>query len=223
VIGLAAVLIVLAALAASARVWGKPGPSAVISLTFPRTVTYEQAVAAARSLAGLLPPWWRRPWDCPAVTIELRATPVGVAHVLTMPAARVEYVIGSLRAAIPGLRVTDEPSPLPSTDLVRELRVSGVGSLRTNAAADTNTGILASLQPLAGGESAVIQYVIAPTAPDRSPGPPRGPLQDGGVRRSSRRRRSSRPSPSPFASGSRLRHGHAAPNCSPACSAHSTP
>jgi hypothetical protein len=139
-------------------------PAAVVRLTFPRTVTADQAIAAARSLAGLLPPWWRFA-PAPSVTLETRATAEGVRHALTMPASRAEYVIGSLRAAIPGLRVDDEPAA--STDgltLARELQVTRGGELRTDTVASGNAGLLAALQPLDRGERAVLQYVITPTA-----------------------------------------------------------
>lgn len=138
--------------------------SAVVRLTFPRTVSTDQAVTAARSLAGLLPPWWWRLFEVPTITLEVRATASGVEHVLTMPASRTEYVIGALRAAIPGLRVHDDaPSPRADFDLARELRISGSGNLRTDTAESSNAGILASLQPLEADERAVVQYVITPT------------------------------------------------------------
>jgi hypothetical protein len=139
-------------------------PGAVVRLTFPRTVTADQTIAAARSLAGLLPPWWRFA-PAPSVTLEARATAEGVRHILTMPASRAEYVTGSLRAAIPGLRVDDEPAA--STDgltLARELQVTRGGELRTDTIASGNAGLLATLQPLGDGERAVLQYVITPTA-----------------------------------------------------------
>lgn len=138
--------------------------AAVVRLTFPRKVTPDQATAAARSLSGLMPPWWRLD-SAPSVTLEARATAKGVRHVLTMPASRAQYVIGSLRAAIPGLRVDDEPAaPTPNLTLARELQAQGKGELRTDTVASGNAGILASLQPLGSDERAVLQYVITPTA-----------------------------------------------------------
>jgi hypothetical protein len=135
-----------------------------VQLIFPRTVSVDQAVAAARSLAGLLPPWWRRWLGTPSVTLEAWATAAGISHVLAMPAERREYVLGALRAAVPGLRVHDESSATPAEfSLARELHVAGLGELRTDTAETTNAGILASLQPLAGDERALLQYVIAPT------------------------------------------------------------
>ena len=135
-----------------------------VRLTFPRTVTADQALAAARSLAGLRPPWWRLD-PGPSVTLEVRAAAEGVQHVLTIPAGRAEYVTGSLRAAIPGLRVDDEPAaPAASLTLARELQATRDGELRTDTTASSNAGILAALQPLEAGERALIQYVIAPTS-----------------------------------------------------------
>jgi hypothetical protein len=157
------VALALVALIAAGRMLTEPRETQAVRLTFPRTVTAEQATAAVRSLAGLLPPWWRRVFGTPALTVELCADPSGVAHVLTMPAARAEYVLGSLRAAIPGLRVSEDDVPvLPSLSVARELGTRGSGRIRTDAAAATNTGILAALQPLTGAEHAVLQYVIAP-------------------------------------------------------------
>ncbi len=155
---------VLAALVLFARTAKDADEHAVVWLTFPRTVSADQAVAAARSLAGLLPPWWARLFGTPAVTLEVRATDGGIGHALTMPASRAEYVVGALRAAIPGLRIGDDPlAPLTGLSLARELHVSGPGELRTDTAGSTNAGILASLQPLDRDERAVLQYVIAPT------------------------------------------------------------
>lgn len=142
----------------------RPAAAVRVHLTFPRTVSADQALAAARSLAGLLPPWWRRWLDTPAVTLEARATDAGIKHVLTMPAGRREYVLGALRAAMPGLRVEDAAGAAPANpSLARELRVAGSGTLRTDTTESSSAGILASLSPLEAGERALIQYVIAPT------------------------------------------------------------
>jgi hypothetical protein len=140
------------------------GEVVTLGLTFPRTVTPDQVVAAARSLAGLLPPWWRRLFGSPSVTLESRASAEGISHVLTVPAGRVEYVTGAIRAAVPGLHVTEaEPGKSFASTLARELRVGGAGDLRTDATDSTNAGLLAALQPLAGDERALIQTVITPT------------------------------------------------------------
>jgi DNA helicase HerA-like ATPase len=162
-----AVIAIVAAVAVALvviRAMATSDERAVVRLTFPRTLPPDQAIAAVRSLAGLLPPWWRRAFGAPAIVVELWATAEGVEHILTLPETRAEYVLGALRAAIPGLRISDDDLPAPlDADLARELRVSGSGLLRTDAAAASNAGILAALDPLREGEQAALQYVIVPT------------------------------------------------------------
>jgi hypothetical protein len=156
-------LVAVMILAVAARRFAPSGETVALRLTFPRSVTTDQVVAAARSLAGMLPPWWRRLFGSPSVTLDVQATAEGIAHVLTVPVGRVEYVTGSLRAAVPGLRVADAETTPPRFSLARELRVSGAGDLRTDATDSSNAGLLAALQPLAADERAVIQTVITPT------------------------------------------------------------
>jgi energy-coupling factor transporter ATP-binding protein EcfA2 len=134
-----------------------------VRLTFPRNMRVEHTVAALRALTGLLPARWRRVFGVPAVTLDVIATAGGIEHFLTVPAARREFVLGALRAAIPGLRV-DEGVERPPTrhTLARELRCVGSGPLRTKAAVASSANLLAALQPLAGREVAVIQYGISP-------------------------------------------------------------
>jgi hypothetical protein len=157
-------LALIGVLVFASRWLAEPDDAAVVRLTFPRALTPDQAIAAARSLSGLLPPWWRLD-PAPSVTLEVRATAEGVLHVLAMPASRAEYVTGSLRAAISGLRVDDESAEsAPGLTLARELQAKGEGELRTDTIASGNAGILASLQPLGSDERALLQYVITPTA-----------------------------------------------------------
>ena len=49
-------------------------------LTFPRDVRAEQVVAFARSLSGLLPPWWRRLVGGPVVVFEVTSNEHGIAQ-----------------------------------------------------------------------------------------------------------------------------------------------
>jgi hypothetical protein len=109
------VVIVLVALAICLGTRNSEQRQVTVGLTFPRTVSADQATAAAPSLRGLLPPRWRRWLGVPAVVLEVRATASGIRHALTIPASRGEYVVGALRAAIPGLRVTDAPADAGSS------------------------------------------------------------------------------------------------------------
>jgi hypothetical protein len=155
--------VTLAGVVAFSQLLSNPGGREIVRLTFPRTVSADQALTAARSLAGLLPPWWWRWIEVPTITLEVQATNAGIEHVLAMPASRAEYVIGALRAAVPGLRVGGDLVASPvDLSLARELHVSGRGELRTDTAS-TNAGILATLQPLDTDERAILQYVISPT------------------------------------------------------------
>lgn len=135
-----------------------------LELRFPRDVTPERAVTAIRSIAGLLPPWWRRLIvGTPSVAFEVRATNHGITHLLTVGRGQAQYVVSELSAAIPGLRVAVAPdAPTAAPSLVRELRVTGPGSLRTDAIAATTTSVLAALQPLRRDEVVSVQYVLTP-------------------------------------------------------------
>ena len=159
-----AVLLIGLALVAAIRLFPlADGDRTVVKLTFPRGLRPEQAVDALRALSGLLPPWWRRLLGSPTVTLEHIATATGIEHVLRVPRARAEFVLSSLRAALPGLRITERPAEeRPRLTLARELRVVGVGTLRTKAATATNAGVLAALQPLWWEEAVLVQYVVAP-------------------------------------------------------------
>lgn len=142
-------------------------------LTFPRDVSGDQVVAALRGLHGLLPPAWKRLVSVPSVVVEAIGTAEGIAHRVSVAASDAEYVLGQLRAALPGLRVSEEDAPAASiVSHARELRPVGPGRLRTDEIAATNTSLLAALQPLAPGECAVVQWVIQP-APGVSLGTPR--------------------------------------------------
>lgn len=138
------------------------GEQMAMRLTFPRGLRSEHLVSALRALTGLLPPWWRRVLGAPTVTLEVVGTTNGIEHVLAMPSARTDFVLGALRAAVPGLRVSQTQRLATRPTLARELRCSGPGRLRTEATPPINAGVLAALQPLRRGERAVVQLVIAP-------------------------------------------------------------
>jgi hypothetical protein len=160
-----AIVVLLAAILVASRAIQNPGDLLSVRLTFPRSLTTEQAISAVRALAGLRPPWWRRVFGAPSVSIEVRANAIGLEHMVAMPKTRSEYVLGAIRAAIPGVRVSDAggQSPPPG-GLVRELRLAGTGRLRTDVPTAAAGGILAALHPLGPDEQAAVQYVITPAA-----------------------------------------------------------
>lgn len=135
----------------------------VFRLTFPRSVDPAQVTAALRSVQGLLPRFPDRLIVTRSVGFETVATAAGIAHYLTAPAGKGDLIVGQLRAAIPGLRVTPTVAPDRYTTLARELGAVGVGSLRTDTAAESNAALLAACQPLGASEGVVVQWSLSPT------------------------------------------------------------
>lgn len=137
-------------------------------LVFPRDTRPEQVVVFARSLSGLLPPWWRRWLGTPAVIVEVAAGEHGITHRVMLPAGEAGYVLAQLQAAVPGTRVEpDEPSSL-DVRAAAELRVSSTRvPLRTDQSEATVAGLLATLQPRRAGEFSVIQWTLAPAPSGR--------------------------------------------------------
>lgn len=153
--GLIAVRVLLAAEAARRR--------EVFRLTFPRSVDPAQVTTALRSIQGLLPRFPDRLVVTRSVGFETVATASGIAHYLSAPAGNGDLVIGQFRAAIPGLRVVPAVSPDRYAGLARELTAVGVGSLRIDAAAESNAALLATCQPLKPGEGVIVQWSLGPT------------------------------------------------------------
>lgn len=134
-------------------------------LTFPRSVDPAHVTAALRSVQGLLPRFPDRLVVTRSVGFETIATAAGIAHYITAPAGKGDLIVGQLRAAIPGLRVTSATPPDRYTTLARELATAGVGSLRTDTAAESNAALLAACQPLRGSEAVIVQWSLSPSEP----------------------------------------------------------
>ena len=164
---LTALSIGLLAIARAAAPSRGPDPQAV-RLTFPRDTKPEQIVAFARSLSGLLPPWWRRLLGTPALIFEVVADEHGIRHHLIAPPAQADYVLAQLQAALPGTRIEPEALHPLEVHAAAELRVSSRRvPLRTDQPEATVAGLLATLQPRRAGEFSVIQWVIAPAPAGR--------------------------------------------------------
>jgi hypothetical protein len=127
---------------------------------FPRELPAEALVAALRGLHGLLPGPWRRLLRVPAVVLETIGSGKGITHWLSVAGADAEQVLGQLRAALPGVRIIEEPRPRPTIQVARELCPVGGGRLRSEAIAATNVAILGALQPAEG--MIVVQWVLVP-------------------------------------------------------------
>lgn len=146
----------------------RPRPRDAFALTFPRSASAAEITAALRSLAGLLPPWYRRFAGPPSVVLETLASPDGIKHRLLVEHRYAPYVTGQFRAAIPGLRI--EPSQNQAVGrphLAREFRIDGPGRLRVADTTALAAGVLGSLQPLRANEQVTLQWSVAPV-----PSPP---------------------------------------------------
>lgn len=155
--GLLAVRVILAAEARRHR--------ETFRLTFPRSVDPAQVAAALRSVQGLLPRFPDRLLVTRSVGFEIVADASGIVHYLTAPAAGSDLIVGQLRAAIPGLRVVPAVAPDRYANLARGLAAVGIGSLRTDTAAESNAALLAACQPLRAGEGVIVQWSLSPTEP----------------------------------------------------------
>ncbi len=156
----------LAVLALWVRTSGERELTAV-RLIFPRDIRPEQVVAFARSLAGLLPPWWRRVFGgTPAVIFEVASDERGIRHRLIAAPEQAGYVLSQLQAAVPGTRVEPEDLGPLEVRASAELRVSSTHvPLRTDQPEQAVAGLLATLQPRRRGEFSVIQWVLSPAPP----------------------------------------------------------
>ncbi len=152
----------LAGLALLRALLSARGPRRSFRLTFPRDLADTAVVDALRGLHGLLPPAWQRLLRIPAVVIEAIGSAEGIAHRISVAAIDAEQVLGQLRTALPGVRITEEERGRAAFDLAREFRGVGPGTLRTEAIGATNAAILGALQPVDRGGVIVVQWVLVP-------------------------------------------------------------
>jgi len=139
-------------------------------LVFPYGTEAGQVVAFGRSLAGLLPPWWKRWTYVPFVVLEVEADADGLRHRLIVPTASTAYVLAQLRASLPGVRVADDESAPPAMQAAAEFRLSSFRyPLRSDEPEATAAGLLATFQPLGRDEAVLLQWVLNPAPMPRRP------------------------------------------------------
>lgn len=100
----------------------------------------------------------------PPVVLEVVADHRGIRHTLLVPRALRDTVLGGLRAALPGVRVSDLPEYLHSrprcTVATEAVQTSQRRQMGVERAEGTATAVLATLQPLGEGERVVVQWMI---------------------------------------------------------------
>jgi hypothetical protein len=125
-------------------------------------------------LSGLLPGAFGRLWGAPAVVLELRATAEhGFRYRLRVPRAQVDYVVGQLRVAVPGIRVSPEEGTATAPEWTRVVEL-GMRKMQRTLRVDPIPlvgSLLASLQgfSLRGRELMALQWIIRPAVPERPP------------------------------------------------------
>lgn len=152
-------------------------------LQFPRGLKPEAVTSFVTALSGLAGSRWQRMWGARAFVVEIYSTSTGIRHRLLVPRSFSGVVLAALRAQLPAVRVT----PLESVPVLdRPVAAAQLGlsnarrSLTTKDPVAITTSLLTSLQPLATGETVVVQWVVAPRGPvgavptPRSTGKPKG-------------------------------------------------
>jgi hypothetical protein len=144
-------------------------------VTWPRDVAPEAALAFLTALAGLPRQRWPHLGQS-TVAIETLAEQARIEHRLRVPRGQSSFVLGQLRAHVPGART--EPLASAEAELGSasvELRLTDpLRELRTDGAEGASSALLASLQPLSAGERVVVQWVIGPGVMRPVPEPVRG-------------------------------------------------
>jgi hypothetical protein len=124
-------------------------------LTFPRDLSNTAVTAALAALSGA--PHGSR------FVFEVSATRAGLRHGLAVSQSHAELVLGSLRAAVPSLRL-DATTPPAEPRGIRRLWqvVPRLGVLRSDDLAAISTNLLAGLFPLAAGELVRLRWHVRP-------------------------------------------------------------
>jgi hypothetical protein len=140
-------------------------------LTFPSGLTEERVRAFLRSISGTLKSSWLGFFNTPTIVFETWADDRGIIHRLLVPPGDAAFIISHLETMVPGVRVTqDTERPLMQWDQVTEVGMSNPSrQLAISDGTDFAHSILTSVQALDGDQTVLMQWVIAPKAPERPP------------------------------------------------------
>ena len=134
----------------------------VVELRFGSDLTRGNVEALLAVLSGL-----RRDTR---VIFEMRASEHGIRHFLSAEQATLDTVTGQLRGLVPSVRI--EPAAVgedPAWRIGAVLSWPRDVLLRSDAADDAATNLLAALAPLANDETVLVRLVIAPARPSSVP------------------------------------------------------
>lgn len=135
-----------------------------VRLRFPHDLSGDAVAAFLQGLAGLLPPGRHGLLGWRTVVFEIEADDAGINHRLSLPAQEADFILGQVRAAMPSVRVHEDPRPKLQLISAVELKlVRGRVPLRTEQKDAVAASLLAALHPLRTGERIVLQWVVAPS------------------------------------------------------------
>lgn len=166
--GAAIVTVILLARHLEAQSWRRS--LTAYRLTWPASIDDKQLTTWFTGLAAIThrPSWSLLP--LPPIALETVATGQGIAHVLLVSPRNGGAVLSSLRATVPGVRLTElQDYQRPVMTHALELGVTTSDRpLAADRAAATTAAVLASLQPLPVGAAVVLQTVLTSAG---TPGP----------------------------------------------------
>jgi hypothetical protein len=128
-----------------------------VRLRFGRDVSSQAVVEVVERLAGLPPG--------AVVLLDVQADARGIEHCLHSDHATLDTLTGSLRAALPSLRLTpvDAAESRSSYRFGRAIRLRGrLGVLRADRLEELSAGLLAAMQPLRSDERLLLRWLIRP-------------------------------------------------------------
>ncbi len=148
-------------------------------LIFPPELQAEAVIAWLVALSGVLRSGFWRLLGLPAIVFELVATDRGLAHRLHVPRQYADYIVAQLRTLVPGIRVTREERPArqPWTRAVELGQTRTSRSLRILSPEAMAASLLASVQ-VGEGEQVLVQWLVSPAVPERSPAQERSERSD---------------------------------------------
>ena len=121
----------------------------------------------------------------PPVALEISADRQGINHYLLTPEKLRATVLSGLRAALPGARLEEAPNYLnarPDLQIAAEaILTSYRRPLAIERAEATSRALLASLQPLAGAETVVLQWILTSAGTPQPVRQPKGSDADLGL------------------------------------------
>jgi hypothetical protein len=161
--GLSAFAVVLIARYLDALTWRRSLLS--IELHMPFGLTPEDVARWLNTVAAATHPQRLSLVPEPPVALEVVADHQGIRYVLLVPKPLRETTLAGLRAALPGVRLTELPGYLderPSYTVALEAaQTSQRRQMGVERAEGTATAVLATLQPLDEDERIVVQWVIS--------------------------------------------------------------